>query len=104
MVYADFAPTLTDDAGRFELTAGEAQRLAVSCSLIDAWPAVLDGSPDAQLRIDDREDLEQCHLLYVSGLDSEREQRVIRITRARPILTASDSSTFMGHGGVAAFG
>jgi hypothetical protein len=34
-------PVLTDDAGKFELPAGEAKRVAVSHSSLDAWPATI---------------------------------------------------------------
>jgi hypothetical protein len=64
-------------------------------------------------RIDDRgivvvelaeqDDVRRCHLLYASGLRADREQSLVEATRGRPILTASDSSTFMKRGGVAAF-
>jgi len=34
-------PVTTDDAGKFELPAGEAKRVAVSHSSLDAWPAAI---------------------------------------------------------------
>jgi len=51
----------------------------------------------------DLDDVRRCHLLYASGLRAEQEQSLINATRGRPILTASDSSTFVKRGGVAAF-
>jgi hypothetical protein len=51
----------------------------------------------------DQDDVQRCHLLYASGLRAGREQTLVETTRGRPILTASDSSTFMKRGGVAAF-
>jgi hypothetical protein len=51
----------------------------------------------------DMNDVRRCHLLYASGLGADKEQTLVEGTRGRPILTASDSSTFMKHGGVAAF-
>jgi hypothetical protein len=57
----------------------------------------------AVARRDDRDDLQGCQLLYSSGLGGDRERRLIEVTRGRPILTASDSDTFLRHGGIAAF-
>jgi hypothetical protein len=64
-------------------------------------------------RVDDRgivvralgggDNAERCHLLYASGLRADQEQSLIDATRGRPILTSSDSSTFMTRGGVAGF-
>ena len=51
----------------------------------------------------DHENAQRCHLLYASGLRADQEQNLIDATRGKPILTASDSSTFMKRGGVAAF-
>jgi hypothetical protein len=42
---------LTDDAGRFELASGDAQRLAVSCSLMDAWPAAIAEDGETVIRL-----------------------------------------------------
>jgi len=50
-----------------------------------------------------QDDVQRCHLLYASGLRADREQSLIEATRGRPILTASDSASFMKRGGVAAF-
>jgi beta-lactamase regulating signal transducer with metallopeptidase domain len=44
-------PVLTDEAGRFELPAGEAQRLAVSCSLIDAWQSPIAEEGETAIRL-----------------------------------------------------
>ena len=63
----------------------------------------IDGRGIVVVALDDRDDVLRCHLLYVSGLRGDREQSLVDATRGRPILTASDSSTFMGRGGVAAF-
>ena|SRR5688572_15109563 len=51
----------------------------------------------------DQDDARGCHLVYASGLRADREQSLVDATRGRPILTASDSGTFMKRGGVAAF-
>jgi len=50
-----------------------------------------------------QDDAQRCHLLYASGLRADQEQNLIDATRGKPVLTASDSSTFMARGGVAAF-
>ena len=50
-----------------------------------------------------QDNAQRCHLLYASGLRADQEQNLIDATRGKPVLTASDSSTFMARGGVAAF-
>ncbi|MFO0868908.1 MAG: M56 family metallopeptidase [Pirellulales bacterium] len=42
---------LTDAAGKFELPSGDADRLAVSCSLIDAWPAAIAQEGETVVRL-----------------------------------------------------
>jgi hypothetical protein len=44
-------PAMTDDNGRFELPAGEAKKLAVSGSAIDAWPADIAAEGDTIIRL-----------------------------------------------------
>lgn len=44
-----------------------------------------------------------CHLVYASGLDEQAERRLLEITGRLPVLTTSDSRTFMRRGGIAAF-
>jgi hypothetical protein len=63
----------------------------------------IDGRAIVVVALADKDDVRRCHLLYASGLSTEREQSLIDATRGRPILTASDSSTFMKRGGIAAF-
>jgi hypothetical protein len=63
----------------------------------------IDGRGIVVVALGDQDDVRRCHLLYASGLRSDREKGLIDATRGRPILTASDSSAFMKHGGVAAF-
>ena len=58
---------------------------------------------DVALQRLDQDDVSRCHLVYASGLPADREQSLVEATRGRPILTASDSSTFMKRGGVVAF-
>jgi hypothetical protein len=63
----------------------------------------IDGRGIVVVALEDQDDVRRCHLLYASGLRADRELRLVEATRGRPILTASDSSTFMKSGGVAAF-
>ena len=63
----------------------------------------IDGRGIVVAALADQDDVQRCHLLYASGLRAGREQSLVEATRGRPILTASDSSTFMKRGGVAAF-
>ena len=63
----------------------------------------IDGRGIVVAALTDQDDVSRCHLLYASGLPADREQSLVDATRGRPILTASDSSTFMSRGGVAAF-
>jgi hypothetical protein len=44
-------PVLSDSEGRFELAAGDSQRLAVSCSLIDAWPSAIAQEGETVIRL-----------------------------------------------------
>ncbi len=44
-------PVYTDEAGRFELHAGDATRLAVSCTTLDAWPLKIPKDGDAIVRL-----------------------------------------------------
>ena len=44
-------PVLTDDAGRFEIAAGEAKKLAVSGSAIDTWPSEIAAEGDTIIRL-----------------------------------------------------
>ena len=63
----------------------------------------IDGRGIVVVELADQDDVRRCHLLYASGLRADREQSLVEATRGRPILTASDSSTFMKRGGIAAF-
>ena len=63
----------------------------------------VDGRDIVVVALADYDDVRRCQLLYASGLPADREQSLVEATRGRPILTASDSSTFMKRGGVAAF-
>ena len=44
-------PTFTDEAGRFELAAGDAKGMAVSCKVMDAWPAVIPDKGEVTIRL-----------------------------------------------------
>jgi hypothetical protein len=63
----------------------------------------IDGRGIVVMALGRGDNAERCHLLYASGLRADQERSLIDATRGRPILTASDSSTFMKRGGVAAF-
>lgn len=47
----DVASVKTDDAGRFEIEAGEAKSLAVSHAQFDAWPATIPEKGDLTIRL-----------------------------------------------------
>ena len=63
----------------------------------------IDGRGLVVVALGEKDNAQGCHLLYASGLRADQEQSLIDATRGRPILTASNSSTFMTRGGVAAF-
>ena len=63
----------------------------------------IDGRGIVVVALGDKDDVRRCHLLYASGLRADQEQSLIDATRGKPILTASDSHTYMKRGGVAAF-
>ncbi len=44
-------PTFTDEAGRFELAAGDAKSMAVSCKVMDVWPAVIPEKGEVTIRL-----------------------------------------------------
>jgi hypothetical protein len=62
---------LTDDAGRFEIAAGEAKKLAVSGSAIDAWPADIAADGDTTIRLPEPAKVEIQ--LDIEGADKESE-------------------------------
>ncbi len=57
----------------------------------------------AVVRLGDRDAPSDCHLLYASDLSADSERGLLDAARDKPVLTASDSSSFMQHGGIAAF-
>jgi hypothetical protein len=63
----------------------------------------IDGRGIVVMALADLDDVRRCHLLYASGLRADQEQSLVDTARGKPILTASDSSTFVKRGGVAAF-
>jgi hypothetical protein len=62
---------LTDDAGRFEIAAGEAKKLAVSGSAIDAWPADIAAEGETIIRLPEPAKVEIQ--LDIEGADKESE-------------------------------
>jgi hypothetical protein len=45
--------------------------------------------------------LRSCHLLYVSGLDDNRIERLLEILKGAPVLTVGENQRFAQSGGVA---
>jgi hypothetical protein len=62
-------PTMTDDRGRFEVPAGDAKKLAVSGSAIDAWPADIVAEGDTIIRLPEPAKVEIQ--LDIEGADKE---------------------------------
>ena len=60
---------MTDDAGRFDLPAGEAKKLAVSGNVIDAWPTDIAANGDTTIRLPEPAKVEIQ--LDIEGADKE---------------------------------
>ena len=60
---------MTDDNGRFELPAGDAKKLAVSGSAIDAWPADIAAEGDTIIKLPEPAKVEIQ--LDIEGADKE---------------------------------
>jgi beta-lactamase regulating signal transducer with metallopeptidase domain len=98
-------PVLTDDAGRFEIAAGEAKKLAVSGVAIDAWPADIAAEGDTivklpepakveiQLDIDGAEKESQVFLQllvsHMKGFEGVRLERTLPIANGGKLTLAA---------------
>lgn len=49
------------------------------------------------------EALSRCHVLFVSGAETENLPRILDAIKTRPILSVSDSERFVGRGGMVQF-
>ena len=83
-------PVLTDEAGRFELPAGGATSLAVSCSGLDAWPAAIPAEGPVVVRLPQpaRVDVE----FNIDGADKEGKFFYQLLTHNMPDFAGLNSS------------
>jgi YfiR/HmsC-like len=49
------------------------------------------------------EEVDLCHILFVSGSETERFERIFALLKGRPILTVGDTASFAFRGGVIRF-
>lgn len=54
-------------------------------------------------RATDLEDLGDCHILYIGGMDREREAEILAAVRDRPVLTVGEDRDFLDRGGMIRF-
>jgi hypothetical protein len=61
------------------------------------------GRPFAVRRLPDVDDIQGCHILYVSDADDSKIDRVMQAAGSAPILTVGDSPNFIRKGGIIRF-